>query len=181
MAPTGSSTRSRSNMATEYTTMTPPMAPMTAAAQVSTAPTGAVIATSPARRPLAANVTSGFPSRAQLTSMALTAPAQAATRVLREIGITNSSAASSEPGLNPNQPMNRIMAPRTTNGIEWPGIARSFPSLVYRPSRGPRTIAPINAAQPPVACTMVDPAKSENGVLSCASHQPLQVHLRTTG
>ena len=113
--------------------------------------------------------------------MATTAPVQPASSVLTAICITSSSAASSEPGLKPNQPMNRMMAPSTTNGMLWPGMAWSFLSGPYLPMRGPRMMAPIRAAQPPVAWTMVDPAKSENGVSSWASQPPPQVHRRTTG
>src|SRR5690606_28017862 len=109
MAPTGASTRTRSKNLTEPTTMAPPMAPMSTATGVVTVPTGAVIDTRPASRPLAAMETSGFLSTAQFTTMATTAPAQAATSVLTASCGTNSSAASSEPGLNPNQPMNRII------------------------------------------------------------------------
>ena len=87
---------------------------MITASRVDTAPTGAVIDTSPARRPLAAIDTSGFPSVAQLTTMATIAPAQPATSVFTASCGTNASAASSEPGLKPNQPMNRISAPSTT-------------------------------------------------------------------
>ena len=35
-----------------------------------------------------------------------------------------SAAPSVEPGLKPNQPMNRITVPRPTSGIEWPGMAQ---------------------------------------------------------
>ena len=70
MAPTGSSTRTRSKNDTANTTSAPPMAPMITASRVEIAPTGAVTETSPARRPLAAIDTSGLPSLSQFTIIA---------------------------------------------------------------------------------------------------------------
>ena len=61
--------------------------------------------------------TSGLPLLSHETVITTTPPAQAATRVRTATIITNSSAASSEPGLNPNQPMKRMNAPITTNGM----------------------------------------------------------------
>ena len=58
-------------------------------------------------------------------------PAQAASSVLTASWGTRLSAASSEPGLKPNQPMKSTMAPSTTNGTLWPGMARALPSLPY--------------------------------------------------
>src|SRR5918994_4179663 len=92
MAPTGSSILTRSKNATEPTTITPAMAPMSTATDVVTAAHGAVIATSPASRPLAVIETSGLPLLIHETPPATTAPAQAATSVRVATIITNSSA-----------------------------------------------------------------------------------------
>src|SRR5258707_719227 len=70
-------------------------------------------------------------------------------------------AASVEPGLNPNQPRNRMKQPKNAIVMLWPGIEFDEPSLLYLPILGPRTIAPARPIQPPTACTTVEPAKSE--------------------
>ena len=68
--------------------------------------------------------------------------------------------ASDEPGLNPNQPKNRMIVPRMPIGMLCPGIALAEPSLLKRPMRGPITMAPTSARLPPTMCTTPDPAKS---------------------
>lgn len=120
----------------------------------------AVMPTSPASAPLLDMATSGLPVLSQTTAPAVSVLAAAATIVLRATTITTPSAASSEPALNPNHPNQRMNTPRTAIGMEWPGIGRGAPSGPYFPSRGPRNIAPMSAAQPPVECTTVEPAKS---------------------
>ena len=65
-----------------------------------------------------------------------------------------------EPGLKPNQPKARMKQPRMARIWLWPGIGMLRPSLVYLPRRGPRTIAPASAHQPPMEWTTPDPAKS---------------------
>ena len=65
-----------------------------------------------------------------------------------------------EPGLNPNQPTNRIRAPRPTSGIECPGMARGLPSGPYLPLRGPSSSSAASAPVAPMRCTAVEPAKS---------------------
>src|ERR687891_1603979 len=181
MAPTGSSILILSKNITEPTTIAPAIAPMRTATDVVTVPQGAVIATRPASRPLAVIETSGLLVRSHMTPPATTAPAQAATRVRVATIITNSSAASSEPGLNPNQPMNRMSAPSTTSGMLWPGMARALPSDPYLPMRGPSMMAPMSAAQPPVPWTTVEPAKSLKGNSRWASQPPPHVQRRITG
>ena len=65
-----------------------------------------------------------------------------------------------EQGLKPYQPNHRIRPP-TTAIVRSCGIMGPPPSrLNLRPSRGPRTIAPAIATQPPIECTTVEPAKS---------------------
>ena len=92
--------------------------------------------------------------------MARTEPAAAARLVLTKIMAMSLLAAVVEPGLNPNQPSQRINTPRAARGKLWPKIGLILPSLVYLPIRGPRTMAPARAAQPPTECTTVEPAKS---------------------
>src|SRR5882672_7604269 len=65
-----------------------------------------------------------------------------------------------EPGLKPNQPKARMKQPNRPRTRLWPGIGLTEPSLLYLPSRGPSTIAPARADQPPMACTTPEPAKS---------------------
>ena len=63
------------------------------------------------------------------------------------------------PALKPNQPSQRMNTPKAAIGMLCPGIGIVFP-FRYFPIRGPRTIAPAKAHQPPIECTTVDPAKS---------------------
>ncbi len=64
------------------------------------------------------------------------------------------------PGLKPNQPKARMNVPRMARIWLWPRIVLAEPSLLYLPMRGPRTIAPARAHQPPTEWTTPDPAKS---------------------
>ena len=59
------------------------------------------------------------------------------------------------------------------------GVALTVPSRRNLPSLGPSTSMPASAAQPPVLCTIVEPAKSTNP--RSASQPPPQVHAPTTG
>ena len=64
------------------------------------------------------------------------------------------------PGLNPNHPKARMNVPRMARIWLWPGMGLDEPSLLYLPSRGPMTMAPARAHQPPTECTTPEPAKS---------------------
>ena len=68
--------------------------------------------------------------------------------------------ASCEPPLNPNQPNQSMNVPIVARGRLEPGIGFTEPSSAYLPERAPMMIAPVNAAQPPTECTIVEPAKS---------------------
>ena len=81
--------------------------------------------------------------------------------------------ASCEPPLKPNQPNHRMKVPRVASGRLAPGIGLTRPPGPYLPFRAPRMMAPVNAAQPPTECTMVEPAKSEKP--SWLSQPPPQV------
>ena len=88
---------------------------------------------------------------------------------------TESSAepnASCDPPLKPNQPSHRMNAPSVASGIDEPGKDVTEPSSLKRPVRAPMTIAPARAAQPPVECTKVEPAKSENAKLASKKPPP---------
>ena len=54
-----------------------------------------------------------------------------------------------EPGLNPNQPNQRMMVPSTAYGRLCPEIALALPSALKRPMRGPSRSAPASAASAP--------------------------------
>ena len=138
MAPTGSSILTLSKARTEKTTITPPTRPMTKAKTGVTVPTGAVMDTRPASAPLPAIATSATPVLSQMIAVAPTTPAAAAIKVFMARNGTNSSAASSEPALKPNQPNQRMNTPITAYPMLWPGIARGLPSSPYLPIRGPR-------------------------------------------
>src|SRR6056297_3298825 len=90
-APTGSSILTLSKKRTEKTTITPPTLPIMA--------------------------TSGLPLLIQIVMVVSRAPAAAASIVLTAMVDTNSSASSSEPGLNPNQPTQRMNTPCVANGM----------------------------------------------------------------
>src|ERR1051326_8369335 len=68
------------------------------------------------------------------------------------------------PGLKPYQP-NQRMSPPVTAIVRSCGNMGPPPSFLnLRPRRGPRTMAPANAMNPPMVCTTVDPAKSWNPI-----------------
>ena len=69
--------------------------------------------------------------------------------------------------------------PRVTTRMLEGGVSRTDPSRRNLPSRGPTTSTPAKAAQPPVLCTMVEPAKSVNPI--SFSQPPPQVHAPTMG
>ena len=165
--------------------MAPAMAPVTTAPSGFMVPVPAVIPTNPASTPLPVMATSSEPALRQMTAPATTPPAAAAKSVVTAALITKSSAASSEPGLNPNQPNHRMNTPSTTKAMLCPGRARGLPFSSYLPMRGPKKMAPIRAAQPPVLWTMVDPAKSPNLASpifrSDRSPSPCQKEWTTTG
>ena len=90
-----------------------------------------------------------------------------------------SPSASTDPPLNPNHPNQRMNTPSVTTSTLEGGRARTEPSRRNLPSRGPATMMPASAAQPPVLCTMVEPAKSWNPI--SASQPPPQVQAPTMG
>src|SRR5919106_5356740 len=111
-APTGSS-RYFSIVITPSTTTTPATSPMIGAAQYSTYPAGAVIATRPAIAPLPAMPTSSDLVSSQTMSSAPTTPAEAPSCVFSATSANStSSVASVDPALKPNQPIQRIITPR---------------------------------------------------------------------
>ena len=128
IAPTGSSSFSRSSSRIAYVTSTPPMAP-TRIAQMPLITCGpAVIETSPAMTPLSVIEKSGFLKIAQLTKSAAPAPPTAARFVFRTTSATACASAielntSCEPPLKPNQPIQSRKTPMPANGRLWPGIA----------------------------------------------------------
>ena len=74
------------------------------------------------------------------------------------------STITSLPALKPNQPNQRMAAPRTTIGM----LCGSIGTLPY-PSLLPRTMAPANAENPEEMCTTVPPAKSSANEASSIS------------
>src|SRR5689334_8416023 len=185
MAPHGSSIRSFwSNHSTLQHTSAPASRPMTTDAQGATNAHGAVIATRPASMPLHVIEMSGFPHFQLVHAIAITAPADAASRVLTATtAMRRSVEPNVDPGLKPIHPKVRTSVPITTYPRLWPGIARAVPSFRYFPMRGPRSIASARAAQPPVACTTPEPAKSTapwprlSDVPSCDSQPPPHTQL----
>ena len=160
------------------------MIPITTAAHGATNAHGAVIATSPASMPLHVIEMSGFPHFAFVHAIAATAAAHADSNVFTATTpMRRSVAPNVEPGLKPIQPNVSTSVPITTYPRLCPGNARGVPSLRYFPILGPRIIARASAAQPPVACTTPDPAKStapcprSSDVPRWASQPPPQTHM----
>src|SRR3990172_8439674 len=104
------------------------MIPMTSEAPTLTTLQGAVIATSPARVPLMIMLRSGLPSKSHAATVAERHPAAAAMLVLSAIeAIAGGSTAIVLPGLNPNQPSQRIRQPRVADVMLCPGIGFTLP------------------------------------------------------
>ena len=55
-----------------------------------------------------------------------------------------------DPGLNPNQPIQRMNTPSAPSVKLCPGIAFDLPSLEYLPILGPSIVAPTKAHHPPI-------------------------------
>ena len=129
--------------------------------------------------PLPTIETSGLRIISHEVAMAAVPPAVAAKAVSTAMTGTAMSACSCEPGLKPNQPMNSRSTPAMARGMLWPGRARGLPSSVYLPMRGPSTMAPARAANPPVMWTRPEPAKSMKPASS--SHPAPHFQLTTIG
>jgi hypothetical protein len=167
---------------TDTTTIRPATKPMIGAAQNSTKPDGAVMATSAAIAPLPIMPTSRLLVSTLAAIAAPTTPAAAARFVTTTTSAKRlPSVPSVEPGLKPNQPSQRISTPMPNSGIEWPGIARGRPPASYLPSRGPSS---SSAARPPVApvrCTTVEPAKSCMPAPTWSRSPPPKIQCATSG
>src|SRR5690606_36992060 len=124
------------------------------------------IATRPESAPLRATLTSGLPTLAHVTAVAASAPPEAPTFVFRAMRPNAFPAPAAGfappvtpvvlPALKPNHPIQRMNTPKVASVMECPRIGGASGS--YLPRRGPSTIAPARAAQPPTLCTTVDPA-----------------------
>src|SRR5262249_24006771 len=113
----------------------------------------AVIATSAAIAPFSIIERSGFLITIHEVRTAPSTPAAAARFVLSATYEKNptppKSTLSVEPGLNPNQPNQRMITPSGGNAMLCPGIALDLPSLAYLPIRGPSSNAPARPASAP--------------------------------
>ena len=180
-APTGSSTRWRSRNSTPNTTITPPIRPMMMACPGSTKAHDAVIATRPASAPFMPMVRSGLPTTSHTVAVAAMAPAAAARLVLMATRAISEPSPTPrvEPGLKPNQPNHSRNMPSEASGREWAAMTLGLPSGPNLPIRGPSARVPMKAAQPPTACTTVEPAKSAKPRL--ASQPPPQIQWPTIG
>src|SRR5512139_172531 len=120
-----------------------------------TKPEAGVMATSPATQPDAAPRTVGFPRWNHSAKVHERVAAAAAMWVATNADVDSSPAASALPALKPNQPNQRMAAPRTVIGRLW-GAMLSVP----KPLRFPTTRAAARALTPEVMRTTVPPAKS---------------------
>ena len=87
--------------------------------------------------------------------------------------------ANCEPALNPNHPNHSMNTPSVTDVTFDGDVGFTEPSRRNLPRRGPTMMMPARAAQPPVLCTMVEPAKSMKPM--SLSQPPPHVHAPTTG
>src|SRR5688572_28228951 len=99
--------------------------------------------------------------------------------VMKMCAMAFGSAAIVEPGLNPNQPSHNTRHPMNADVKLCGGIGFTLPSAPYLPSLGPSTSTPAKAAQPPMLCTTVEPAKSQNP--ADASQPPPQIQCPVIG
>ena len=142
------------------------------------------MATKPAMAPLRPASRSIRPKMGRDTLIAASTPAAAARFVLARILLTATASiaplnASWDPPLKPNQPSHRMNTPSVTAGTLEGGVDLTVPSSRNLPFLGPMMMAPASAAQPPVECTMVEPAKSWKPIAD--SHPPPQVQDPTIG
>src|SRR5918995_1282665 len=130
--------------------------------------------------PLIDMLRSGLPSHIQLKSVAESSPMNAAVLVVMKMcAIALGSAAIVDPGLTPNQPSHSTRHPMNADVKLCGGIGFTLPSALNLPRRGPRMSTPASAAQPPMLCTTVEPAKSLKPAL--ASQPPPQAQCPPTG
>ena len=109
------------------TSTTPQIRPMMTAPSGETRSQPAVMPTSPARMPFRVNESDGFPYFHQVMNIVATPPAAAARFVVRKtweiaVRFTAPDAASCEPGLKPNQPIQRMNTPSAAIVRLWPRI-----------------------------------------------------------
>src|SRR3989338_8697171 len=138
------------------------------------------MATRPAKHPFNVMPRSGFPIRIHEVIVALKIAATAALLVVTQIrAMSFTTAAMVLPGLNPNQPSQRMKQPMVASERLCPGTGLILPFSSYFPKRGPSTITPAKAAQPPTECTTVEPAKSH--IPSFANQPPPQIQCQVIG
>ena len=180
IAPTGSSIcKVLSIKTTAHTTRIPATIPIITALPAETNAQPAVIPTRPARAPFKAILISGFLNIPQAVNIAAIDAADAANVVVMAICAISVTAPIVLPGLKPYQPNHNRKTPRDAKTRLCPGMALDEPSLLYLPSLGPRTIAPVKAIHAPVEWTTVDPAKSHMPIP--ASHPPPHIQCPTIG
>src|SRR4051794_41059666 len=101
------------------------MVPITHAAQGATNAQGAVMATSPASRPLAVIDGSGLPNFFHITNRADRQPKADDRIEFTMMTVSRRSVPENvEAPLKPIQPTRRMNVPRNAIGMWWPGIAR---------------------------------------------------------
>ena len=125
-----------------------------------------MIATRPASAPFKSMVKSALPNIMRAIISAPMAPPAAAALVFKNttataLALTISLSLSTEPPLNPNQPIHKIRVPSAAKGKLAPGIARISPFGPYLPLRAPNSKTPDSAAAAPAIWTIPEPAKSE--------------------
>src|SRR5680860_1244220 len=78
-----------------------------------------------------------------------------------------------EPPLKPNQPIQRMITPSPTSGIECPGMTLGLPLASYLPLRAPSSSNAARAPTAPVRWTTEEPAKSITGLPPMSESRPV--------
>src|SRR3989304_1555546 len=139
--------------------MTPATPPIAIASIGWTKPEAGGVGARPAAAPAAAPITLALPASSQLANIQERAAAAAAVLVTTKALAAWPLAAPALPALKPNQPNQRIAAPRTTIVMSW-GSMGSRPW----PMRLPKKMAAARAAAPELMWMAVPPAKSSASI-----------------
>lgn len=147
--PTGSSIFTRGNACTTRCDNTAPTAPKTNARRIVSSSGAPAADTKPASTPCTAVGVLTEPTRLQPRTDATIVPAAPASTKNGAVSNTTFVHALLGRALTPTTDATTNAAPTDAAGIDFPGISRIAPSAATLPLRGPITINPTSAIQPP--------------------------------
>ena len=166
IAPTTSSTLSRSSSGTPSTTIAPPTAPISTASPGDGISGSAVIETSPAIAPLSdegqvdllvQDLAQHHRGEHAAGGREVGVDVDLGDRV--DVGAAAHRELRAAVEAEPAEPQDEV--PIVASGSDEPSIGLTAPPGPYLPLRAPSSSAPASAAQPPTEWTRVEPAKSE--------------------